>query len=383
MRQSLSILFLWCACLYCNAQYSLEDRIYDYIDQHKDMAMQEMERYAIPASITLAQAIYATNAGTNKVSREAHNHFGITCHANEWNGETYYEDENRGADYCFRKYASVADSYRDHSIFISQRSRYNKLFYLPITDYKSWARGLQAAGYSGNAHYADTLISLIEKYYLVHYDRKVATKIGDTSALKATPPPVTAKIEEPDVPRAETKPATLTTTIDTPKVNSSQTTVKKDIEKEIRLDTTVHAVVKSKPKSTNHIFTIDPAKVPFRSAYYSYTDRPVYENNKTKFILAKAGDTYKDLAASMLLNEKELREYNDVYDDGEEPATDEVVYLEMKSTRSPVKYHKLETGDTYRYIAQKYAIQLKMLLKRNGGTLGSYDVGDSVCIGCK
>lgn len=125
----------------------------------------------------------------NRVAKEANNHFGIMCHTSEWTGETFYETENHSSDYCYRKYASVKESYRDHSLFLSQRSRYVKLFYYPITDYKSWAIGLKEAGYSGNPRYADTLISIIEKYYLMHYDRKVALKIGDTTALQAMTAP--------------------------------------------------------------------------------------------------------------------------------------------------------------------------------------------------
>ena len=137
------------------------------------------------------------------------------------------------------------------------------------------------------------------------------------------------------------------------------------------------------PEKVNglNIFVLDPYSVPFKSAYYPYTSRPVYENNKTKFILARAGDTYQKLAASLQMTEKNLRLYNDVYD-GSEPIEDEVIYLEMKSTKSSVPYHTLQEGDTYRYIAQRYGIQLKILIKRNSGNINSYGVGDQICIGC-
>ena len=131
-----------------------------------------------------------------------------------------------------------------------------------------------------------------------------------------------------------------------------------------------------------NVFTLNPYSVPYKSAYYPYTSRPAYENNKTKFIIAKAGDTYKKLAAALQLSEKNLRLYNDVYDDSE-PIEDEVIYVEMKSTRTPVEYHTLEEGDTYRYIAQKYGIQLKLLIKRNSGAISSYGIGDKICLGCK
>ena len=207
MKKILTISALLWVCMTGFSQYTLEDQIYDYIDQYKDLAMREMELYKVPASITLAQAIYASKVGTNRQALEANNHFGIMCHTNEWKGETFYETENHSSDYCFRKYASVEDSYRDHSLFLSQRSRYVKLFYYPITDYKSWAYGLKEAGYSGNPKYADTLISIIEKYYLMHYDRKVAQKLGDTAALKKVEAPAPDMITE--APKSE--PATAAT----------------------------------------------------------------------------------------------------------------------------------------------------------------------------
>lgn len=382
MKRSFIFLILMWSSLFCRAQYSKEDTIYDYIDQYSEWAMKEMEKYGIPASITLAQAIYATDAGTNKICHEANNHFSIICHDNKWSGDIYYEDENRDANHCLRKYATAADSYRDHSLFIVQRSRYNKLFYLPITDYKSWARGLQMAGYSVESHYADTLIALIEKYYLFHYDRKVAAKMGDTVAMKAIPAPVTAKIEASMMPPEATKLSPSTSKTDTMEMNDIEVIVNKR-KKEAQPDPNVENVTKPEPLQIKHIFTLKPSDVPFKRAYYPYTNRPVYENNKTKFILAKAGDTYKSIAGSVVLSEKNLRLYNDVYDYETELTEHEVVYLEMKSTKSPVEYHILEQGDNYRYIAQKYGIQLKLIIKRNGGALTDYKVGDKICIGCK
>ena len=428
------------------SQYTMEDRIYDYIDDYKDLAMQEMELYGVPASITLAQAIYASQAGTNDLVRECHNHFAIMCHTQEWKGETYYRPADKKQENCYRKYATDAESYRDHSLFLSTRSRYVKLFYYPITDYRSWATGLLEAGFSGNPKYADTLISIIEKYYLMHYDRKVAQKLGDTSALRAvqkpqperatTPtssvaakPAVTttetapaAKQEEPKQPAAQPKPETVQPKVETtqpkaettkpktetsqPKAETTKPAVKSDTMVVNGIEVIVEKPEKKKaetqpqetkktepvaepqpkapqPEKVNglNVFVLDPYTIPYKSAYYPYTSRPVYENNKTKFILARAGDTYQKLAASLQLTEKNLRLYNDVYD-GSEPIEDEVIYLEQKSTKSSVKFHTLQEGDTYRYIAQRYGIQLKILIKRNSGNINSYGVGDQICIGC-
>lgn len=389
------------------SQYTMEDRIYDYIDEYKNLAMQEMELYGIPASITLAQAIYSSQAGTNDLVRECNNHFAIMCHTQEWTGETYYRPNDKNKENCYRKYSSSTESYRDHSLFLSTRSRYVKLFYYPITDYKSWAQGLLEAGFSGNPKYADTLVSIIEKYYLMHYDRKVAQKLGDTVALKLIQKPQPERVTTENTHKvAETKTITenkpeekpVTKTVSQPVEQSQPKTepVTKPVEKPKETVVTETKPVQQPasnaqsqpqvsklPEKVNglNVFVLDPYAVPYKSAYYPYTSRPVYENNKTKFILARPGDTYQKLAASLQMTEKNLRLYNDVYD-GSEPIEDEVIYLEMKSTKSTVKYHVLQEGDTYRYIAQKYGIQLKILIKRNSGNINSYGLGDQICIGC-
>jgi len=380
-------------CLFVGgfAQTTLEDQIWDYIDSYKDLAMSEMKEYKVPASITLAQAIYATKAGSSKVAREANNHFGITCHSNEWKGDAYYETDNHSDDYCFRKYATVEESYRDHSLFLSKRARYASLFENELTDYRAWAIGLKTLGYSGNAKYADTLLALIEKYHLDRYDRKVAAQIEPekpvASAVKEQP--VEVKTEPVKV---ETEPVTESEPENTAPVAQPATgrDVNDVLVQEVGITRTNEPskteVEPDLPKATkvegSNYFTLNPYDVPFKTAYYPYTSRKVYENNKTKFIIAKQGDTYAKLAAAMQLTEKNLRLYNDVYDDSE-PIEDEVVYLEMKGTKSDTEYHILEQGDTYRYIAQKYGIQLKLLIKRNSGVLSTYKYGDKICIGCK
>ena len=166
-------------------------------------------------------------------------------------------------------------------------------------------------------------------------------------------------------------------------VNGIQVIVNKsDKPKQPKMDTIVHSVPEPEKVQGKNVFVLNPYAVPYKSAYYPYTSRPVYENNKTKFLIARKGDTYKSLATSMQLSEKNLRLYNDVYDDSE-PIEDEVIYLEMKSTKSPEEYHTLQKGDTYRYIAQKYGVQLKIIIKRNSGAISSYGIGDRICIGCK
>lgn len=140
-----------------------------YIDQYKDVAIEQMLKYRIPASITLAQGLFESGAGRSSLARKANNHFGIKCH-NSWTGKrTYYTDD--APDECFRAYDNAYDSYEDHSKFLASGKRYSKLFKLKITDYKGWARGLKAAGYATNPKYADRLIDIIQVYELDQYDR--------------------------------------------------------------------------------------------------------------------------------------------------------------------------------------------------------------------
>ena len=150
-----------------SAQYTETD-IYNYIETYKDIAIQKMAEYKIPASITLAQGIFESACGTSRLATEANNHFGIKCHK-EWQGDTIKHDDDALQE-CFRKYTEAADSYNDHSQFLITRPRYAKLFTLNIMDYKSWAHELKAAGYATNPQYADRLISLIERFNLAQQD---------------------------------------------------------------------------------------------------------------------------------------------------------------------------------------------------------------------
>lgn len=142
--------------------------VLQYIDDFKDIAIDNMRQHGIPASITLAQGILESGAGLGSLSMRANNHFGIKCHK-EWNGPSVRHDDDSEQE-CFRKYDHPSESYRDHSLFLTSRSRYSSLFSLPSTDYVAWAKGLKAAGYATDVKYPDKLISLIERYKLYQYD---------------------------------------------------------------------------------------------------------------------------------------------------------------------------------------------------------------------
>ena len=141
-----------------------------YIKKYRELAVEEMKKYHIPASITLAQGLLESGAGQSALARKSNNHFGIKC-GSDWYGKTVsHDDDARGE--CFRAYKHPKDSYEDHSKFLAGRPRYASLFNLNITDYRGWARGLKKAGYATNPRYADQLIGIIELYELYKYDDK-------------------------------------------------------------------------------------------------------------------------------------------------------------------------------------------------------------------
>tara|TARA_R110002050_G_scaffold273113_1_gene417033 strand:- start:25012 stop:26043 length:1032 start_codon:yes stop_codon:yes gene_type:complete len=141
-----------------------------YIDTYSEIAKNEMSLYGIPASITLAQGVLESGSGHGTLSVKANNHFGIKCH--DWTGAKVYHDDDEKQE-CFRKYKDAKYSFRDHSLFLTQRKRYGKLFKLKKEDYKGWAKGLKAAGYATDKKYPNKLISLIERYELYEFDREV------------------------------------------------------------------------------------------------------------------------------------------------------------------------------------------------------------------
>jgi LysM repeat protein len=157
----------------------------DYIDTYKDLAISEMKRSGIPASITLAQGILESANGNSRLAVVANNHFGIKCHG--WEGKEIYHDDNKKSE-CFRHYKTARESYLDHTDFLMTRSRYAFLFEYKSTDYKNWAKGLRKAGYATDPKYPQRLIDLIERYNLYRYDtgvkpsRKVVEKSSPATA---------------------------------------------------------------------------------------------------------------------------------------------------------------------------------------------------------
>lgn len=163
----LSVCFFLAGCITSIAQPE-RTAVETYIARYKPMAVKQMENFGIPASVILAQAIFESDCGKSDLAKRSNNHFGIKCH-NTWLGDTVNKTDDVQNE-CFRKYGSVEDSYRDHSIFLRTRKWYVHLFRLSLTDYRGWCRGLKDAGYATYPTYAEELIRIIEKYQLHKLD---------------------------------------------------------------------------------------------------------------------------------------------------------------------------------------------------------------------
>ena len=166
MKYYLFLLFLSPFTVFAQSKWNAAYQ--QYIDQYKDCAIEQMLRWKIPASITLAQGILESGAGRSELATKGNNHFGIKCH--DWTGAKVYHNDDRHGE-CFRAYTSAFESYEDHSRFLAGGQRYSRLFRLKQTDYRGWANGLKAAGYATDPKYPQRLIDIIQLYKLYEYDK--------------------------------------------------------------------------------------------------------------------------------------------------------------------------------------------------------------------
>lgn len=292
----------------------------DYIKTYKDAAVMEMNQGGIPASIILAQGLIESAAGQSELAQQANNHFGIKC-AGSWTGRTFYkQDDDRDADgkpikSCFRVYTDVAEGFRDHGEFLrdpKKHNRYGFLFNLDKTDYKSWARGLQSAGYATSPTYSTQLIGIIERFKIYDYDRPNAsagvlpipgtnpTSVGGTNpgnGNSPAPDPI-----NPNVP------------------------------------------------------VIPPAQ-------------RIGRVNDVKVVLTRPGETLDDIAKLYRLNTLKVADYNDRgYTPGIRLPENTRIFIQAKRERwrGRAKEHFVRDNQTMFEISQLYGVQLGKLLNHNG-----------------
>ena len=283
----------------------------EYIETYKDIAMEEMRKHKIPASITLAQGIIESGAGNSALARDAKNHFGIKCHK-EWKGKTYTMDDDE-KDECFRKYKKAEDSYRDHSEFLTSRSRYADLFKLDIMDYEGWAKGLKAAGYATSPTYASALINRIKLNKLYLYDQLAMGRITEKELKK--------RMEEGGIP----------------------------------VDDGLELAFSPVDRSVYELVDMTKDK------------RFIYVNNRVKFIFAKEGETPQSLAKELGIKKKKLCAYNLIkHPDNVEFHSGDVVYLgKLRNRNCKAKRYVVAEGETVRDVALRFAVKPEKILKRN------------------
>ena len=386
---------IFCIIFSLNAQNYDPVAIKKYVDENKAYAIESMQLHKVPASITLAQGIFHTKLATNHLAKFANNHFSITC--TKTDVDNRYHQDNNMQNLCFRKYATVRDSYIDHGVYLSTKAHYKSLFSLDIYDYKAWATELHKLGYSITKNYAQNLINIIETYNLTQYDHPEQTP--------AEVEPQISAVTEPTPSPAENNTTTeiLETVILEQEVDTVETYFTEEDSEENLLEKPIFSysqiVQKEKskqaeelsvastskkteetPAQKNEILFFSVNEAEQKLVRYPLSDRNVYEREGVKFIIAKAGDTFSNLAKELQFTENRLREYNDVYDSETEIQTGEVVYLEMKNRKCNVDFHTIKYGETLRYIAQKYAIQLIVILKNNGES--GYSLNEEICISC-
>lgn len=288
----------------------------DYIEKYKDLAISEMKRTGIPASITLAQGMIESDFGRSSLAREANNHFGIKCH-NDWTGPTITHHDDRRND-CFRKYRQPEESYYDHSDFLRTGSRYTSLFDLSPTDYKGWARGLKKAGYATNPDYANMLIRKIEENNLYYFDR------GYTA------------IQKPDV---------------TPVLPNNDT---------------IYPVIQNQ---------VNDRLVSSGNFAVTAVAPRIMENNRIQYIVVKEGESREKIDIEFQLLKWELAKYNELGSDFI-PVAGQMLYLQPKRDKaeSGNETYTAAEGDTLYAISQKYGVKLKKLYEYNGMAEGDEPV---------
>ena len=308
-----------------------------YIDQYSALAVLEMQRTGVPASITLAQGMLESGYGLSPLATKAHNHFGMKCHS-DWKGEKFFYDDDK-ADECFRVYRTVEDSFRAHSDFLRGRERYQFLFELDPTDYKGWARGLRRAGYATDPGYATKLINRIEDFQLYRFD----TMTEDDLPAGAAAEPVAA-----EAPAAE--PAAAEPAAEAPVVR--ETTVPEPVrEHSVRIDRF------DEPED-------ETVGLPdYQESVSVSLSRAFYEMNGVRYVRAVEGETWASLAADNHLSVKQLLSFNDL----KSPIplhSGMMVYLARKKPEAEPGYGRYEVdqeGLTLWDISQMFGIQLKKL----------------------
>lgn len=301
--------------------FSQSEKVTDYINKYKGIAMSEMIRTGVPASITLAQGILESGCGQSELARESNNHFGIKCKPEWTGGKTYHDDDRRQE--CFRVYQSAEDSYRDHSDFLKNRPYYTDLFSLDPRNYRDWAYGLKKDGYATERDYPTNLIRIIETYHLEDYSDLALNGKNNSPAANYA---VNSKVDDADMngsASVKSSDVAIPVQSDAPKMRVAQTMV----------------------------------------ALPGYPASPFFINN-TKVVYAPKGASLLALASKYRVDYNKLLKLNDLKDDNILP-DGQLIYLQKKSDKGDKDFHITAYGETLKDISNKEAVTLKKLEEYN------------------
>ncbi|MBS1643039.1 MAG: glucosaminidase domain-containing protein [Bacteroidetes bacterium] len=307
-------------CILCSFVFAQKEKGYAYVATYKDIAIAEMQRTGVPASITLAQGILESKYGESDLCKKSNNHFGIKCKT-EWMGEKVYHDDDLKQE-CFRVYPNAEASFKDHSDFLKNRPYYTSLFNLSPTDVEGWCFGLKKAGYATEKNYPQMLLKIINDYNLNQYtlvalqqqnSNTTTTVVNNNIQSNSIPVSITAKQQQEEKVVATNNNASSTNTINT----------------------------------TNTI----------------YPDG-VFTINHTKVIYAKAGTSLLLIANQYDLDLNKIFAYNDMQETSV-LENDKLIFLEKKMKKGATDFHVVAANETLHDIAQKEGVQLESILQFN------------------
>ena len=327
-----SILFCLLLTAYTSRAQDAEV-IQQYINTYRDLAIEEMQRTGVPASIKLAQGIHETMAGTSDLVIKSNNHFGIKC-KDTWTGESVtHDDDLRGE--CFRKYLSAAESYRDHSNFLKGSSRYASLFNLDPVDYKHWAFGLKKAGYATNPQYPQIIIKLIEDYHLQDYT---------IIALGKTP------VREDVIVKSPVENVIVKVPMENMLKNNAIIGIKN--------------VAVEEKKDAVEVKREEPIKQPEKAVIQPLYPEGEFKFNETRVVYAKKGTSFMAIAQAYDVPLARVFEFNDMVE-SETVDKDQLIYIQRKRKTGNNEFHTVQPGETLYDIAQEEAIRLETLVEYN------------------
>ncbi len=325
------LIALFCLTLVTTAN-AQKEKAYNYIALYKEVAIAEMQRSGVPASITLAQGILESSYGESDLCKQSNNHFGIKCKT-EWTGEkVYHDDDSRGE--CFRGYQSAAESYKDHSNFLRTRAWYDFLFKLDPTDYEGWAKGLKKAGYATERNYPQKLMKVINDYNLNRYTLIALHKLPNDNQNLA------ANTTKEEIYEDTTMAPELIIKISSKQLQENQ---RRNAE-----GVTDDSVIIINPNTTKKVVA-EKKKTNFPEGIFTI--------NHSKVIYAKEGMSLLSLANQYNISLGKLIEFNDMAEE-EILTTDKLIFIEKKLTKGAADFHVVNANETLHDICQIEGVRL-------------------------